>query len=93
MHIKIYKKYFGYILLKIQKKTEVVKKNFNKFGYLALLLFVAIPLPGTGAWTGCLIAWIMKLDRIKSFFAIAIGIIIAGVIILLISLGIFSSIY
>ena len=51
------------------------------------MFFVAIPLPGSGAWTGTLIAWIIGLDRLKSFVAITFGVIVAGLIILLVSLG------
>ncbi len=80
-------------LIKIQTKVDKVEKRMDKWGYLALTFFVAIPLPGTGAWTGTLIAWTMKLDRTKSFFAIAAGIVISGTIVLIISLGIFNSIY
>lgn len=80
-------------LIKLQTKVTKVEKGMDKWGYLALTFFVAAPLPGTGSWTGTLIAWSMKLDRVKSFFAIAAGIAISAVIVLIISLGIFSSIY
>ena len=53
-------------------------------------MFVAIPLPGTGAWTGALIAAILRLRLKNAFFAIAMGVITAGVIMLLVSLGVFS---
>lgn len=93
MKIKWYKKRVGKTLLKIQTKASVVEKRMNKWGYLALTFFVMIPLPGTGAWTGTLISWSLGLNRLKSFVAIAIGIIIAGLIILALSLGFFASVY
>jgi uncharacterized membrane protein len=57
---------------------------------LALTIFVAIPLPGTGAWTGSLIAWLLKINRKKAFFAIALGTILAGVIVTLAVTGLVS---
>jgi len=51
-------------------------------------LFVALPLPGTGAWTGSLIAWALNLKRNRSFLAIAFGVLIAGLIVLILTLGI-----
>lgn len=85
-----YAKIIGRILNRIQKKVDKIELKMNKWGYLALVFFVAIPLPGTGAWTGTIAAWIIGLDRLKSFIAIAMGVIIAGLLILLFSLGIFG---
>ena len=61
--------------------------------YVALYLFVAIPFPGTGAWTGTLAASILNLDFKKSMAAIISGVVTAGVIMLLISLGLFRVIF
>ena len=85
-----YRGVIGGFLKGIQKKAEKVQKRFDKWGYVALALFVAVPLPGTGAWTGSFVAWILGLERWKSFLAIAAGVVIAGFIILLASLGIFN---
>ena len=90
MRLRWYKKIIGKILLKIQKKADKIEIKMNKWGYLALMLFVAIPLPGSGVWTGTLVAWIIGLNRSKSFFAIAVGTILAGLLVLLLSLGIFA---
>jgi len=92
MKIRWYRKFIGKIIAKVQKRVEKVQKRMDKWGYIALLFFVATPLPGTGAWTGTLVAWILGLDRWKSFVAIATGVIIAGLLILLMSLGIFGGI-
>ena len=55
---------------------------------LGVLLFVAIPLPGTGAWTGALVAAVLQLRMKKAFFAILLGVLISGVIVLLITNGV-----
>ena len=60
--------------------------------YVALLLFVGIPVPGTGAWTGTLAASILNMDFKKSVLAIVLGVLLAGVIMLLTSLGVFGAI-
>lgn len=54
---------------------------------VGLFLFVAIPLPGTGAWTGALVAALLGMNRLKAFFSIALGVLGAGVIMALISYG------
>ncbi|SHF89492.1 Uncharacterized membrane protein [Caldanaerobius fijiensis DSM 17918] len=75
----------------IYKKTVDNKKSdtIKKYGYLGLALFVAVPLPGTGAWTGSMIAALLQMDFKKSFISIAIGTVIAGILVTsLISLGI-----
>jgi uncharacterized membrane protein len=93
MRLKIYKKIIARILNRIQKKADKVEKRLDDLGYVALMLFVAIPLPGTGAWSGTLVAWLLGLDRLKSFIAIALGVIIAGFLILLFSLGLSNWFY
>ena len=76
----------------LDKKVDKHKGQIEKYGYLGLILFVGIPLPGTGAWTGCLIASVLEMDRKKSFIAALIGVFIASVIMMLISFGLLSSI-
>lgn len=56
--------------------------------FLALMLFVAIPLPATGAWTGSLVAALFNLDRRQSFLAIVLGVLISGTIMSLASYGV-----
>ena len=90
MRMKWYRSLVGRALRRVQKNVDRLKVRMDKWGYLALMLFVAVPLPGTGAWTGTIVAWIMGLNRLKSFVAIAAGVIIAGLIILLFSLGLFG---
>ncbi len=93
MRWKLYRLVIDKILTRFQKKVEKVQDGMSRWGYLALMFFVAIPLPGTGAWAGTLVAWILGLDRLKSLVAIALGVIIAGFLILFASLGFFSMFY
>lgn len=90
MRIKWYRVVVGPILRRLQRHVDKVKNKMDKWGYFALMFFVAVPLPGTGAWSGTMVAWAMGLNRLKSFFAIAAGIVIAGLLVLLISLGLFG---
>ena len=90
MRTKWYRSVVGRVLGRLQRKVDRVGNGMDKWGYFALMFFVAVPLPGTGAWTGTIVAWVMGLDRLKSFVAIAAGVIIAGLLVLLFSLGLFS---
>lgn len=83
MKLAFYRKAFDYYLEKLRKKTDKFEKSFSVYGFLALTIFVAIPLPATGAWTGCLIAWILGLDRKKSILSIIFGVLLAGIIVFL----------
>lgn len=57
-----------------------------------MVLFVGIPLPGTGAWTGCLIASVLEMDRKKAFLAAMIGIFMASIIMMILSFGVLKNI-
>jgi uncharacterized membrane protein len=87
LKFSFYKKFFNFYLSKMQKKIDKFEKKYSALGFLALAIFVAVPLPGTGAWTGTLISWILGLDRKKSIFSIALGVLIAGILVLLMTLG------
>ncbi|MFH1713479.1 MAG: small multi-drug export protein [Candidatus Jacksonbacteria bacterium] len=63
-------------------------KKFDRLGALALVIFVAIPLPITGAWTGALAAYLFRIPPKKAFTLISIGVIAAGLIVSIITLGI-----
>jgi uncharacterized membrane protein len=73
---------------KIRAKADKNKGKIEKYGYIGLLLFVGIPLPGTGAWTGCLIASVLNMDRKKSFIYTLLGILVASIIMMILSYGI-----
>ena len=81
-------KFFKKVVKWLEKKVEKNKFKIEKYGYLGLILFVGIPLPGTGAWTGCLIAAVLDMDRKKSFACIFCGIIMASIIMMILSYGI-----
>lgn len=70
----------------LEEKTLKKRDKIDKYGIWGLLIFVAIPLPGTGGWTGALLASLLHLDRKKSFGVICIGVFIAGLIISVLSI-------
>jgi uncharacterized membrane protein len=65
----------------VAKARVKVHASVEKYGYLGIMVFVAIPLPMTGAWTGTLGAWILGMDRRKTMLAVAAGVAIAGIIV------------
>ena len=66
------------------------KPKVDKYGFWGLALFVAVPLPLTGAYTGTILAWLVGMDWRKAFAAVGVGVVLAGVVVLLITLGITS---
>ena len=70
-----------------EKKALKHSDKIEKYGYFGLFLFVAIPLPGTGAWTGSLAAVLFNLDFKKSLFAIFCGVLTAGIIMSIVAYG------
>ncbi len=82
--IKFTVKLADFLETRVVKKAEKVQ-NWIFFG---LMLFVAVPLPGTGAWTASMIAGLLKLPLRKAFIPIAIGVIIASVIVTLVTYGV-----
>ena len=88
---KPFKQFCDFCLKKGEKGGEKLLKKAGNYGtYFALFLFVAIPLPGTGAWTGTLAASILKLDFKKTMLAVIAGVLTAGLIMLAASLGLFK---
>ena len=73
-------KFFTFCLEKGHKGGEKLKEKAGKGLYWALFLFVGIPVPGTGAWTGTLAASILDMDFKKSVRAVVCGVVLAGVI-------------
>ena len=88
---KPFKQFCDFCLKKGQKAGEKLLKKAKDGVYVALFLFVAIPIPGTGAWTGTLAASILKLDFKKTIISIIAGVLVAGIIMLLVSLGLFKA--
>ena len=86
----ILEKPFTWILKKGEKGGEKLVEKVGRSTYVALFLFVGIPIPGTGAWTGTLAASILDLDFKKSVLAALGGVLLAGVIMGVASTGVFS---
>ena len=80
------------IALWLDKKADKHKDKIEKYGFWGLVFFVGIPLPGTGAWTGCLVAALLEMDKKKSFLAAVIGVFIASIIMMILSFGLLKSI-
>jgi len=66
------------------------KPIVEKHGFWGLFLFIAIPLPITGVYTGTILAWLVGMNWKKAFPAVGLGVIVAGVVVLLITLGVIS---
>jgi uncharacterized membrane protein len=79
MHIGAYRSMFDRFMERTRKKTE---GSVKKYGYLGLAIFVAIPLPLTGAYTGALAAWFFGMEKWKAFWSIFAGVAVAGAIVL-----------
>lgn len=80
----------------LEKGTKAGDKLQSKAGrgiFLALLLFVGIPLPGTGAWTGTLAASLLNMKFKQTVIAVMLGVLLAGLIMMAGSLGLFSAIF
>jgi len=69
----------------VEKTRHKVENKVKNYGYLGITLFVAIPLPITGAYTGTLGSWILGLEPKKTFLSVLIGVIISGTIVLTIT--------
>ena len=73
---------FDWLFARTRKKTA----GIEKYEFFGLTVFVAIPLPVTGAWTGAMAGWLMGLKPVSAFFSILLGVMIAGVIMTVLSL-------
>ena len=85
-------KFFTFCIEKGHKGGAKLQEKAGKGLYIALLLFVGIPLPGTGAWTGTLAASFLDMDFKKSVVAVLGGVLLAGIIMGALSAGIFGAI-
>lgn len=83
-------KFFTFCLEKGEKGGKKLQEKAGKGMFWALLLFVGIPVPGTGAWTGTLAASILDIDFKTSITAVMCGVVLAGVIMGVLSAGVFS---
>lgn len=85
--------FLGKIALWLENKAYKNKDAIEKYGSLGLVILVAIPLPGTGAWTGALVATVLGIRPKIAFPLIFIGVLIAGIIMLTVSYGLFEVIF
>jgi len=85
-------KLFTFFLEKGEKGGQKLQAKAGRGLFIALLLFVGIPLPGTGAWTGTLAASILKMDFKSTIVAVILGVLLAGVIMGLASNGLLGAI-
>ena len=91
---KSFKKFCTFCLKKGEKGGEKLLEKTGKYGtYFALFLFVAIPIPGTGVWTGTLAASILNLNFKKTVLAVTAGVFVAGLVMLAVSLGLFKVLF
>ncbi len=72
---------------KMEAKAEKNKEKVLKYAFWGLVIFVAIPLPGTGAWTGALVAAMLDMPLKKAFPSIILGVLGAGVVVAFVSYG------
>ena len=82
-HIGVFEKFFTWLFERTKRKASLIER----FEALGLILFVAIPLPITGAWTGCVAASLFKIRFRYAFLSIMLGVLIAGLIVLGLSLA------
>jgi uncharacterized membrane protein len=68
------------------------KPKVDKYGFWGLFLFVAVPLPLTGAYTGTILAWLLGMNWRRAFPAVGLGVLVAGIVVFLITLGVTSTV-
>lgn len=84
-------KTFRPLVVKMENRAMGKSDRIKEYEFLGLLLFVGIPLPGTGAWTGALIASLLQIDIKKSSIAILLGVGLAAIIMSIVSYGLLAS--
>ena len=85
-------KLFSGLVSKLENKAMSKKEQIERLEYIGLMLFVGIPLPGTGAWTGCLIASLLNMNKKKAMGYAVLGVVMAGIIMMVFSYGILDNI-
>ena len=84
-------KFFTFCLEKGKKGGEKLQEKAGRGLFVALMLFVGIPLPGTGAWTGTLAASLLDMKFKDSVIAVMLGVLLAGMIMMAASMGVFGA--
>lgn len=85
-------KHLSKLVNKIENKAMKKKDKIEKAEFWGLLFFVGIPLPGTGGWTGCLIASLINMNKKKAMTAATLGVLLAGIIVGTLSFGLLKGI-
>jgi uncharacterized membrane protein len=83
-HSKTFNRFFEWLFNRTKRRVE---SKIEKYGALGLIVFVAIPLPVTGAWTGCIAAFLFGIRLRYSFPAILAGVMIAGIVVSIVTYG------
>lgn len=81
------------LALWVRRKAEKNKGKIEQYEFWGLVLFVGIPLPGTGAWTGSLVAALLHMPRKTAFFACILGVLLASAIMTVVSYGVLGSLF
>ena len=84
---RVFERFFTWLF---ERTRERVEDRYKKYGAVALVPIVALPLPGTGAWTGCAAAFVFGIEHRYSVPAIAFGVVLSGVIVTALSAGFFG---
>ena len=85
-------KHLNKFVTKLENKALAKKDKIERAEFWGLLFFVGIPLPGTGGWTGCLIAALINMDKKKAMTAATCGVMLAGIIVGTFSFGLLKGI-
>ena len=80
-------KWLNKVVDKMEAKAEKNKAKVLRYAFWGLVIFVAIPLPGTGAWTGALVAAMPDMPLKKAFPSVVLGVLIAGIVVAFVSYG------
>ena len=80
LHFNHYQNAFDKFMERTRKKVHPL---IEKYGMIGLAIFVAVPIPGTGAYAGALGAWFFGMNKWKAFWSIAAGVLVAGIIVLI----------
>ena len=81
-------RWLGDMVRRMEEKADAKKAQVLRYEFWGLLLLVAIPLPGTGAWTGALVAAMLDMQLKRAFPAIAAGVVVAGLIVTIATYGV-----
>lgn len=84
---KVFERFFSWLFERTRNRVE---DRYRKYGAIVLVPVVAVPLPGTGAWTGCAVAFVFGIEHRYSIPAITTGVVIAGLVVTAASTGFFS---